>query len=496
MPSSWLAWAAVLIGCLVSTQNYGQEPSTLPTGAELKSLLDQQAAEIQDLRRRIDKRESIYEGTQTPSPACDEGPSVRRLPAVVEAAAPNCDEDLEDADYLQLDYLSDYDHGFLAVRPVKAEKHPFELKFNGWIQFRHHAFSSDVDSWTDNAGVTRPVRDRNAMDIERARLTLSGYAQDPRLTYFLQLDGDTDGGHAVDFFDYWWAWEFSEHFQLQLGKRKVAADRQWLLGARNTRFIDRPMANDFFRPDRTVGAFGVGKLGQSTHYEVMLGNGYNTTNLPNSVSDNLLTFAATNYFDPLGDYGGPLVDFSSTQQLLVRLGHSFVYSPQADNARGQPLEEADFIRLSDGTRLTQTGALAPGVTVSAFDVRLYGVDAAAKWMGWSLNSEIFFRWINEIQGDGVLPVKELYQKGFYIEGGRFLLTKLLDANIRYSQVSGEFSGSSEIAAGFNWYPLKKTNMKISFDVTAVDGSPLQSSASDMLVGDDGMLFRTQVQTEF
>lgn len=165
-----------------------------------------------------------------------------------------------------------YERGFV-LEPYDKKKTPFELKINGWIQFRHHAFTRTVDSWTDNSGKTRPVLNRNAFDIERARLTFGGFAIDPRLTYFLQLDGDTDGAHTVDFFDYWWAWKVSDDFRIQVGKRKVPASRQWLLGARRTRLSDRPMADDFFRPDRTVGIFGLGKVGDSCHYQVMVGNG-------------------------------------------------------------------------------------------------------------------------------------------------------------------------------------------------------------------------------
>jgi hypothetical protein len=59
-----------------------------------------------------------------------------------------------------------------------------------------------------------------------------------------------------------------------------------------------------------------------------------------------------------------------------------------------------------------------------------------------------------------------------------------------------FGSASEYAAGFNWYPLDTSKMKVSFDATSLDGSPLQNTTSDILVGDDGMLFRTQVQAEF
>lgn len=462
---------------------------------ELTQRIDAQAAEIQELRRRLENQSMLY-GPVSSQSSCEHGPILRRLPVVAEDCwQPGCKDNDQASEFRVLDYSADYDSGFV-LRPFCPEENPYELKVNGWIQFRHHGFARDAESWTDNAGVTRRIRNRNALDIERGRLVFSGYAIDQRLTYFLQLDGDTDGRHVVDFFDYWWAWEFNDRFSLQFGKRKVSASRQWLLTARRTRFVDRPLANDFFRPDRTLGIFGVGRIGENGHIEVMIGNGYNTTNLPDSGTDNFFAFATDNYFDPLGDYGSQIVDYDWTRDPRVRIGHSFVYSPNAADSLGTPLPEADFLRLTDGTRLTQTGALAPGVTVSDFDIYFYGVDAAAKWLGWSINVEVFLRWIEDIQGDGALSVTDLFQHGFYVEGGRFIVPKKLDVNFRYSQVSGLFGDASEYAAGFNWYPLDTHKMKISFDVTALDGSPLNNPSTDILVGDDGLLFRTQFQAEF
>jgi hypothetical protein len=245
-----------------------------------------------------------------------------------------------------------------------------------------------------------------------------------------------------------------------------------------------------------VGLFAVGTIGRSGHYEAMVGNGYRTSNLPESVTDNQFTYAVTNYWDPLGDYGGQLVDYSFSDTPLLRFGHSFVYSPQSADEVGRPLEETEFLRLADGTRLTQLGALAPGVTVSDFDIYFYGVDFAAKWRGFSVNSELFLRWIEQIEGDGPLPLDSIFQHGFYVEGGWFLVPRKLDANVRYSQVDGRFGNASEYAAGVNWYPLDSAYLKVSFDVTWLDGSPLQNTTTDILVGDDGTLFRTQFQAEF
>lgn len=492
------------------------EEAIIPQGepASLSSMqlqLDYQAARIRELEASLESTGTLesadlslgsclapLEAFQSDleagecNPTCQ--PMVRRLPVIVEETVGPCSR-ASDATYHALGFYADYDKGF-ALLPFDADETPFEMRINGWIQFRHHGFARDAETWTDNAGVTRTIRNRNAFDIERARLYFKGFAFDKRLQYFYHLDGDSDGRHTVDFFDYWWAWKFSDDFRLQFGKRKVTASRQWLLGARRTRFVDRPMANDFFRPDRTIGLYGLGNIGEHGKYEIMVGNGYRTSNVPNNATDDQFTYAATQYFDPFGDYGSQIVDYDNTDSLLMRIGHSFVYSPITADALGAPLAETDFLRLTDGTRLNQVGALAPGVTVSDLDLYFYGVDLAFKWRGWSFNSEVFLRWLTELEGDGALPHSKLLQHGYYVEGGTFLVPQKLDVNFRYSEVDGFYGGGSEYAAGLNWFPLDNFRMKLSFDVTVLDGSPLQNTATDVLVGDDGVLFRTQIQAEF
>jgi hypothetical protein len=496
---------ALTIAAILSLAESGfaQVDELTPAYTDLFARLDAQEAELRELRAQISGDASsrmVDAGFGAPT-ACAR-PPVRRLPVVVEPPV-DCACSLSSGDAAggeasknyTIQYVCDYDEGLL-LRPIDPQKTPFELKVNGWIQFRQHVFDRDVDSWTDNAGITRSVRDRNIWEVERGRLVFSGYALDERLTYFLQLDGDTDGAESVDFFDYWWAWAFSDRFEVQLGKRKVPGSRQWLLGARDTRLVDRPMACDFFRPDRTTGVFGVGRIGQTGHYEIMVGNGYRTANLTPSQCDDRFAFAATNYWDPLGDFGRQLVDYDCTLNSLVRIGHSFVYSSQEAVLDGIIVDEPDFMRISDGTQLIDANALAPGFNVSQFDIYLYAIDAAWKWRGWSLDAEAYLQWVEDIRGNGPPPFRDLFQKGFFVEGGVFLVPRKLDVNVRYSQVSGLFGNAAEYAAGFNWYPLDTSKMKISFDVTSVESSPVQSTSADILVGDDGMLYRTQVQAEF
>ena len=134
--------------------------------------------------------------------------------------------------------------------------------------------------------------------------------------------------------------------------------------------------------------------------------------------------------------------------------------------------------------------------MSEFDLWFYGVDLAWKYRGWSADSEVFFRWIENLRGDGTLPVDSIFQHGLYVEGGKFLINRTFDVNFRYSYVNGDFGNGSEFAGGFNWYPLSKPSLKFTFDVTRLDKSPLQNRSTDISVGDSGVLFRSQFQAEF
>lgn len=493
--SRWIAWCAMLLCAFGSASAWGQTGTDAQID-QLQRQLQQQAAELAELRSRLDQRDAYFAPSNVANPNSCDDTSLQRLPLVAEVPLDfQCDGTPVDQSYYKLNYFADYDNGFM-IRPFDKEEFPFELKINGWGQFRYHAFSRGVTTWTDNAGITRPVRNRDAFDIERARLMFSGHFLDPKLGYLVLLDGDTDGGHTVDFFYYYFRWQICDSFELQLGKRKVPGTRQWLMSSRRTRLVDRPMSLDFFRPNLTVGLFGVGKLGETGHYEAMVGNGYFSSNAPNSSSDNELTFAFTNYFDPWGAFGEQIADIDYSEQPLIRVGHSFVYSPQQGVVDGVPIDEADFIRLSDGTRLTETGALGPGVTINSFNVYLYGVDLAWKYRGWSVDSEVFLRWIQQIEADGPISREQLFQHGFYVEAGKFLIPGVLDINARYSQVSGDFGTGREYGAGMNWYPLKTSRMKISIDAVKLENSPLQNTASDIMVGDTGTLIRSQFQAEF
>lgn len=370
----------------------------------------------------------------------------------------------------------------------------FELKTNVRSQFRFVNFSRNETSWTDNAGEVNPVDNRRYFDIERLRTIVSGHVFTPKLKYLLQADSDTDSAHVTSVLDGWAGWKFSDTFEVQLGKRKVPGTRNWLLGAFDTRMVDRSFANEFFRPSRTTGIWFVRDPSESSHYEFMIGQGYNTEGLVPSELGSNFSVGASAWRDVIGSYGPARpTDFEFHDELAVRLGTSIVTS--TEGKPGRQLEETDFLRLTDGTRLTSPNALAPGATVESFQVSLLAVDAAFKYRGWSANGEYFVRRVDDLKAN--LPVPTVgWQHGFYVEGGMFLIQKKLEWNSQYAFVNGKQGATNSYATGFSYYPRGAQHLKLSIDATYIDGSPVNSTASDIFVGDDGVLVRTQFQVVF
>jgi hypothetical protein len=460
--------------------------------------LDDMRRIIEEQQRRIEQLESQLGAPAAPAtpptPAVVEAPPAE-TPAVetpVVAAAPAVETPVSDRG-LEVGY----DKGFF-LRPRDPEAIPFSVRLNGRMQLRYTYFNRDRDTWTDNAGVTRTVSRRNDVEIERGRLEFSGIMLDPRLGYYLNIDGDTDDNHRAVFHDFWVSYAFARAFVLYGGKAFVPGSRDWLNGSTRTRFADRSLATTFFRPDRSLGLWAIGEPLDGVFYRTMLGNGFNTSDLaPDEIDDQFAT-ATSIWWDVHDDYGAGASDLERHERPAAVVGNSFTFAPsKGEDASGDPLGEENFLRMSDGTQLDDEGALAPGVTVDRFDVYLYTVDAALKWRGFSVNGEYFFRWVKDIgSASGSLPKDDMFDHGFYLEGGYFVVPHHVELNARTSQIFGDFGDAAEYAGGINWFVNGTHGFKLTLDLTDVVRSPANNSGPNYRAGDDGLLLRTQVQTAF
>lgn len=384
---------------------------------------------------------------------------------------------------------SGYNKGFFIEKKNTKKEEDFKLKVNGRMQFRYANFARRDRSYTFDNGVTGTQLNRNDFEIERARLEFSGHMLSPSLKYYLNFDFDTDGDQGVEALDYWFSYEASRAFELFAGRGFVPGSREYLDGSTSTHLAGRSLATNFFRPGRSIGLWASGEPLDGFFYRTMLGNAFDSSNVGDDEIDSEFTYALSLWSEPLADYGKGRADLSFHEELAVRAGSSFTFSPIETTRSGTRIGEANAIRLTDGSRIS--------ADISEYDLYLYAIDLALKYRGFSVNSEAYLRAVQNLKSDSIILADDSFtDRGLYVDVGYFIVKSYLEAVIRYSVIDGDLSRADEYAAGINYYINQTHKNKLTFDIALVDDSPLENSSTNYRVGDTGLLFRSQWQVAF
>jgi hypothetical protein len=271
------------------------------------------------------------------------------------------------------------------------------------------------------------------------------------------------------------------------------------LSGREFEFTDRSVASTFFDVNRSLawGLFGeVDCLRVPWSWEVAIFNGLVTGGAETGSSgalDTNFAYSGRVFSTIIGDWGtGALADFDWHDTLAMKVGAAFANSTIDETGQ----TEFDSVRVVDsGSRLS---SLLPA-GVNQYTVSLAAVDTSWKWRGWSGTLEYYFRTIDAFEG---APVQSLYDHGFWLQLGKFVIPDKLQLLTRWSRVVGdsgtlgvENQSAEEIAGGLAWY-FREQHAKVVLDLTRLDGAPINSASLDISPGDIGWLWRTQIQFSF
>ncbi len=396
-----------------------------------------------------------------------------------------------------------YDRGFVIASQealaLNAEDAPFQLRISGWGQLRHAVFDSDSGNPNNS--------DLNQFQLKRGRLVFSGSAFTPDFEYFVQLDGRSSSGDQLRLLDYYldfdlgrnvWGWDKGV-LGIKAGKYKMPFTMARYLSGREFEFTDRSVASTYFDVNRS---FGFGVFGQPSpsrvpwNWEAAIFNGLVTGGAETGSAgtlDNNFAYSGRLFFYPTGEFGqaGP-ADLKWHETVATRTGIGYANSTIDRNGS----TEFQALRVVDTGQ--QLSSLLPD-DVAQYQVNLYCVDGSLKYRGWSVTLEYYFRNVSSFEG-AVLP--DLYDHGYWLQLGKFVIPRKLELLARWSRVvgnSGTLGGDNlsadERAGGVVWY-IREQNAKLTFDLTYLNGAPINSSALDISPGDLGWLYRSQVQFAF
>jgi len=434
-----------------------------------KTLLDQ----VDRLQRRLDGNAvvEIKPGLVQPAvtPANEPGASTETTTASEPekaVAAPTKQSDDDDH----------YRDGIIIWETGEDARVPFQLKFTNTTQVRYLNTLSSVDTFTDHLGVVREVHKRNDITVNRSMFVFNGYIFDKRAKYNLTVW--TSAGAASIVVAGNIGWQFNKALTITGGYTGVPGSRSLVNTFPFFTSTDRTMADNFFRPSFTQGVWANGEPIKNLNYLVFVGNGLNTLNISANKIDTNLLVSGSVWWEPLGAYGpqtrarNMYDDYFAEDKLRIRLGTSFTRSREDRFSNlDQSSPENTSIHNSDGVLTFATGAFAPGVTVQEALYKMWAVDGGAKYRGFAVNGQYYFRWLSEFEADGPLPLASTFDHGFELVAGQFVVPKKLMVYVRGSAVFGQFGDSHEYAGGLKWHFLPTERLWMSAEVMRVMRAP-------------------------
>jgi hypothetical protein len=423
-------------------------------------------------------------GTDTPKAVTDSASASQKQPS---AAAPTNEDRYRD--------------GIIIWQTPDNAKVPFLLKFNINTQLRYLNTLASEETFTDHLGGVHEVHRRNDITVNRAMFILGGYIFDKRLAYSFTVW--TSAGAASIVVAGNIGWRFGKGFSLTAGYTGVPGSRSLVATFPFFAAIDRSMADNFFRPGFTQGAWANGEPLKNLYYLAFVGNGLNTLNISASKIDTHLLFSASVWWEPLGPYGATgksrnmYDDYFSSKETRIRIGASFTRSREDRYSNlDQSSPENTSLYNSDGVLTFSTGAFAPGVTVDLATYKMWAIDGGVKWNGLAVNGQYFMRWLNDFQADGPLPLASTFDHGFELTAGYFVSPKKLQVYACGSWVFGHFNNSSEYGGGVRWYFLPTERLWLNAELVRVDHAPYSGAFTPYTAGMTGWVPMLQAVLAF
>jgi hypothetical protein len=383
-----------------------------------------------------------------------------------------------------------YRDGMVIWETAADARVPFLLKFNINTQLRYLNTVDSADTYTDHLGVSRDVHRRNDITVNRAMFILGGYVFDQRARYSFTVW--TSAGAASIVVASNIGWQFNRAFTLTAGYTGVPGSRSLVNTFPFFTSSDRSMADNFFRPGFTQGAWANGDLGKGLHYLAFVGNGLNTLSISANKIDRHLALSSSVWWEPLGAYGEPgksrnmYDDYFASKTVRARIGTAFTRSREDRFSNlDQSSPENTSLYNSDGVLTFSTGAFAPGVTVDVATYRMWAIDGGVKWNGLAINGQYFVRWLGDFEADGALPLASTKDHGGEVTAGYFVKPRTVMVYGRGSWVRGEFGDSHEYGGGVKWHFLPTERLWVNAELFKVDRAPYSGAFTPYTAGMTG-----------
>ena len=393
----------------------------------------------------------------------------------------------------------EFGKGFILARGPNGE---VDFSAKGYVRYLNQ---TDLDPfYTDAFGRTTRLDLRQDIELNRLQFILHGWLFDERFRYFWYAwtqnvsQGDPAqvvvGGNI--------SYKFSDALTATAGIFSLPSTRSTAQSFPNWLRIDhRSMADEYFRGSYIQGVMANGEITDKLDYKVAVANNLSALGVSASQMDPCLcTVSGFLYWMPTtGEYGPGqgFGDYEYHDKVATLLGVHHTFSKEdAQEQPGVNAFENSQIRLSDGTLFFAPNAFNTGGRVNKATYNMLDLDAGIKWKGWSLDAEYYFRWLDDFQVIGSVPVTSLFDHGFQVYASTMLKPEYLQAYLSGSKIFGDYGDPWDIAAGLTYFPFGHKEVRLNTQALYMDRSAVGYTAVPYVVGGTGWVFTVDVGTWF
>lgn len=347
-----------------------------------------------------------------------------------------------------------YDNGFY----IKSKDKPYSMVFNGFGQFLY--------SNTKTSG----LQDTHGWDVALARLAISGNVLDPKLVYFMQLQGSTLGNNNnITMLDWWLKYNFAPEISMQTGRFVLPYSRQFYTHPGNLLFADLSEADYAFNLPRSIGGHVSGRIGPVSYSAAML-NSIRALDAPGQQNfGSQIAALGRLEFDILKPYGYMETSPKPATEPELSVGLAGSYNPIDGGSSFQNLVAGD-------------------TTANAT------LDLGFRYGGFSFQTAGYYRHDNYTT-PGLSTGNDW---GYYSQAGYYLIPQKLEGAARISglqfdklNVAGVNRKTTAYTIGLNYY-VYGHNLKFQTDYSFLDNSAFSGQPRAR----DSHRFRFQTQILF
>jgi hypothetical protein len=470
---------SLVMACLI--QPVLAEQPIVATNTDALARLERLEKMAAEQSQRLQKLEADIQSLPGPAPDQVRVAEVSRI----------VKELMQDAGFRDSLYPATIGAGYEPMRGfyIESADQAFVLNIKGVLQTRWTGAARQHDNPT-LAGRQRRD-DINAFDIQSLYLAFFGHIGDPRVKYWIAVDGGVktigpdgpDHGRWKTFLatiDYEYVplqYITAGLFRLPFGANAMTFDPL-------QQMIERSLDTWDLTPDRSVGMIAHGTLfdRRMTYFAAMTNGIYDPDDSP-SLGQTDTNFAyiarvcayAFGKGDSLGElrFGYPEGDLMYSKDPTLRFGFSFFYDDNNGDqhngsAPGLWAAIPESIRSGRGLGGTEV------IPTIGTDIYSFGVDAQYKYRGFSVNLDYMLR---VVESDSSYSPWELmtlksgptHQQGGHIQLGYFIVPKKVEVVGRLGGIWDNGSDNTwEYGVGANYYPFGSYNFRLAADIIRID----------------------------